>query len=264
MITYIISTIASVLFAGINNKNECQYAREQRTKLLEDFSPTNNKEEIEKEQKLKNLEMKVLEAKVPGFFPTPPNLIQNLLELADIQQNERVLEPSAGKGDILDAIKKSYSYKELHAIEPHSTLREILTLKGHQLVGSDLLQYNSGDRYDKIIMNPPFEDGQDVDHVRRAFTLLKPGGRVVAIMSEGPFFRQFKKDKSFREFLQKMNALVSQPIKEAFTNAFNSTSVTVRIVAINADGSLVRTAGFVTPGHYSKCALNMSEDTGRS
>ncbi|MBT1695915.1 methyltransferase [Fulvivirgaceae bacterium PWU4] len=221
---------------GISNKNECLYAREQRTKLLEDFSPTNSKEQIEKEQKLKNLEMRAFEAKIPGFFPTPTELIQQLLELADIQGDDRILEPSAGKGDLLDAVRESHSYHELHAIEPHSILREILTLKGYQLVDSDFLKYNPGEGYDKIIMNPPFEDGQDVDHVRHAFTLLKPGGRVVFIMSEGPFFRQFKKDKAFREFLQVKNAFVSEPLKEAFKNAFNSTSITVRVVAIDADG----------------------------
>lgn len=222
---------------GINNKNESQYVREQRTKLLDDFLPTNSKGQIEKEQKLKNLEVTAFEAKIPGFFPTPPELIKRILELADIQEDDRILEPSAGKGDLLDAVRESHSYHELHAIEPHSILREILTLKGYQLVDSDFLQYNPEDRYDKIIMNPPFENGQDVDHVRHAFTLLKPGGRLISIVSEGPFFRQFKRDKAFRDFLKEKNAFVSESIKEAFKNAFNSTSITVRIVAVNANGN---------------------------
>jgi hypothetical protein len=58
-------------------------------------------------------------------------------------------------------------------------------------------------------------------------------------MGEGVFFRQFKKDKAFREFLQSNNAFISEPIKEAFKKSFNATGVTVRIVAINGDGSAI-------------------------
>ena len=224
---------------GISSAEDWRIAREQKTKLAESYSPSSIKKQTENERKIKELEMQVLGAKIPGFFPSPPDLIEKLLELADIQDYDRVLEPSAGKGDILDAIKKEHTYKELHAIEPSSQLREILSRKGHWLVGDDFLEYHPEEKYDKIIMNPPFEDGQDIDHVRHAFSLLKPSGRLVAIMGEGAFFRQFKKDKAFREFLQEKSALVSPPIKEAFKNAFNSTAITVRIVAINADGSQV-------------------------
>jgi hypothetical protein len=51
-------------------------------------------------------------------------------------------------------------------------------------------------------MNPPFEKGQDIEHVRHAYDQLKPGGRVVAIMSEGPFFRSDKKATEFRDWLE--------------------------------------------------------------
>jgi len=191
----------------------------------------------EKELKIKELEMQVLDARIPGFFPTPPELIEQLIELADIKADDRILEPSAGKGDILDAIRKNNPDQTLHAIEINSTLREILKLKGYTLVGDDLLREEPEKRYDKIIMNPPFENGQDIDHVMHACFLLHSTGRLVAIMGEGVFFRQFKKDRVFREFLQNNNAFVSEPIKEAFKKSLNSTGVTVRIVAINGDGS---------------------------
>lgn len=43
------------------------------------------------------------------YFPTPSNLIYKMLEGVDIN-NSRILEPSAGKGDILDKIKSLQSY----------------------------------------------------------------------------------------------------------------------------------------------------------
>ena len=56
--------------------------------------------------------------------------------------------------------------------------------------------------YDRIIMNPPFSNRRDAEHVRHAYSLLKPGGRIVAIMGEGVFFGQDKKAQDFREWLE--------------------------------------------------------------
>jgi hypothetical protein len=222
---------------GINNTHDWRSAIVQRGDVLV-HTVTTLKQNGE-EQKLRELEMQVLDAGIPGFFPTPPELIERLLELADITADDRVLEPSAGKGDILDAIRKNNPDQSLHAIEIYSTLREILTLKGYTLVGHDFLSYEPEKRYDKIIMNPPFENGLDIDHVMHAYPMIRSTGRLVAIMGEGVFFRQFKKDKAFREFLQSNNAYISEPIKEAFKKSFNATGVTVRIVAINGDGSAI-------------------------
>jgi hypothetical protein len=90
---------------------------------------------------------------------------------------------------------------------------------------------------DKVLMNPPFEDGKDVEHVTKALSLLKPGGRLVAIMGNGAFYRHYNKDKAFREMLSNKDAWVSEPIIDAFKKAFNPTGVAVRIVVINEDGS---------------------------
>ena len=47
--------------------------------------------------------------------------------------------------------------------------------------------------YDRIIMNPPFSNRQDAEHVRHAYDLLKPNGRIVAIMGEGVFLVVIKR-----------------------------------------------------------------------
>lgn len=224
---------------GINNSGDWSGAIDQLRALMQKAGNVTSQVSTEKELKIRELEMQVLDAGISGFFPTPPELIERLLELADIKADERILEPSAGKGDILDAIRKNNPDQTLHAIEIYSTLREILKLKGYTLVGDDFLSYEPEKRYDKIIMNPPFENGLDIDHVMHAYPMIRSTGRLVAIMGEGVFFRQFKKDKAFREFLQSNNAYVSEPIKEAFKKSFNSTGVMVRIVAINGDGSAI-------------------------
>ena len=70
------------------------------------------------------------------------------------------------------------------------------------LVGVEKRASNSG--YDRILMNPPFSDGRDIEHVKHAYTLLKPGGRIVAIMGESAFTNQNKKATEFREWLDNL------------------------------------------------------------
>ena len=41
-----------------------------------------------------------------------------------------------------------------------SELRKGLALKGYNIVGTDFLEIQ--DTYDKIVMNPPFEGGQEI------------------------------------------------------------------------------------------------------
>jgi hypothetical protein len=224
---------------GISNFPKWTAAIEQKNTLLDKSAANTSPKPDENAEKIRELEMQLLSQKIEGFFPTPPDLIEHLLELAELDRDDSILEPSAGKGDILDAISKKFEGVELDlsAIEINPSLQKILELKGYELIGTNFLTYNTGEKFNKIVMNPPFENGQDIDHVTQALKLLTPGGRVVAIMSEGVFFRSFKKDKAFRILLQEMNAYISQPIKEAFKQGFKSTGVTVRIVAINADGT---------------------------
>lgn len=222
---------------GITSVYNWSRAISQRGELLQHFPSAGIYQRSEQQNQLEEMEMKIKGMKIPGFFPTPKDLIEELLSLADIESGNSILEPSAGKGDILDAIKNEYAGEvTLSACEINPTLREFLTLKGYKVLGSNFLELNQ--KFDRIIMNPPFESGQDAAHVRHALSLLNRDGRVVAIMGEGVFFRKFNKEKEFREMLMEKNAYVSEPIKEAFKNAFNQTGITVRIVVINENGTL--------------------------
>ena len=73
-----------------------------------------------------------------------------------------------------------------------------------ELVG--IAQNGTWSGYDRIVMNPPFSDGRDIQHVQHAYNLLKPGGRMVAIMGEGAFFHSNKRAEAFREWLDTLGA----------------------------------------------------------
>lgn len=218
---------------GITSLENWKEAIKQADHLIEIHSEGFSQSKNEQERKIQEAESKLVGKKIPGFFPTPAALIEKMIRLADLKPGITVLDPSAGKGDILDAVKRHLVGENptLAAIEIQYELREVLKLKGHLVIGNDFME-GEYPGFDRIMMNPPFENSQDAEHVQRAFTLLNHGGRLVAIVSEGPFFRQFKKDRVFREFLKQTDADVSEPIEAAFKNGFNQTGVRVRIVTI--------------------------------
>lgn len=89
--------------------------------------------------------------------------------------------------------------------------------------------------YDRIIMNPPFSDRRDAEHVQHAYTLLRPGGRIVAIMGEGVFFGQDKKAQEFRDWLDAVGGTVEKLPEGTFMDPSLpvNTGVNARMVVID-------------------------------
>jgi len=170
--------------------------------------------------------------KIPGFFPTPRPVISRMLEMAEIGEGDRVLEPSAGKGDILDMIREHHPDTVCTAIEMNGALLDVIRAKSHEVMQGDFLQHEG--QYDVVLMNPPFENGQDIDHVRHAFDQLASGGRLVAVMSHGPFFRNDRKATEFREWLGENGGNHEELPDDAFKGpqAFRQTGVRTQIVEV--------------------------------
>ena len=138
------------------------------------------------------------------FFPTGAAATAAAIDAAEIQPGMDVLEPHAGMAHIADAIREQTGV-EPDVGELSNARRELLEAKGYNLVGSDFLEFQ-GKQYDRIVMNPPFSDGRDIQHVQHAYGLLKPGGRLVAIVGEGAFFQSNKRAEGFREWLDERGA----------------------------------------------------------
>lgn len=126
----------------------------------------------------------------PQLFPTPPDLAAQMVERAEIESGVCVLEPSAGTGNIVKAIRDAVD-TEVVGVEISRTLCSGLErrFQSYELAVkcADFLQCN-GDlgKFDRILMNPPFADGQDIAHIKHAINFLNPGGRLVAICANGP------------------------------------------------------------------------------
>lgn len=124
--------------------------------------------------------------KVHQFYPTRPNVAELAINLAQIGPEHRVLEPSAGLGGIADFLPKERTL----CIEVSRLRCQVLEAKGHRVVCANFLAWAienrlAGQSFDRIVMNPPFDQGQWRAHLEAAADLLAPGGRLVAILPTG-------------------------------------------------------------------------------
>lgn len=184
---------------------------------------------------IREAEKKVRFMKKVGFFPTPRAVIDRMIEEADIQPDHSILEPSAGMGSILDAVHEQFGEGvKSKGYETDADLHGINKLKGHDVEHGDFMSQEPKANYDRVLMNPPFEAGQDAEHVMRAYEHLAPGGKMVAVMSEGPFFRQDKRSQAFREWLGSKEHY-HESMDNAFKgqDVFRETGVKTRLVTIH-------------------------------
>lgn len=135
----------------------------------------------------------------PQLFPTPPELAARMVQYAAIREGDAVLEPSAGTGNLIRAIKETGVYGvAVCAIEINGRLCDALrsafpVTNGDTWNGSavtvmqaDFLDMPAlNQKFDVILMNPPFQNAEDICHILRARAMLAPGGTLVAICANG-------------------------------------------------------------------------------
>ncbi|BBR39396.1 hypothetical protein WP3W19E03_19210 [Aeromonas veronii] len=216
---------------GITNHTELRAALRELVRLQRGLNETAPQREpvTEKTNALKRRLLNNRNAFI-DFFPTPEEYAADLVDRLGIEPGMVVLEPSAGHGMLAEAARDAGATVE--AVELASDLRDILQEKGFSLVGNDFMETTPSQRYDAVIMNPPFSNDMDIDHVRHAFAHLKPGGRLAAIVSSMAGQRSNKKNKAFREWLDDLGASEEMMPEGAFKDSLNPTSVRTKIITI--------------------------------
>lgn len=122
----------------------------------------------------------VPDVKAHQFYPTPESVARVAVALADIGPDDTVLEPSAGQGGLA-----SHFPAQHHAVcvEVSKLHCDILRAKGFVTVECDFLAWAPGaPKFDCVVMNPPFSEGRARAHLEAAAGLLKPAGRIVAVL----------------------------------------------------------------------------------
>ncbi|WP_233874198.1 methyltransferase [Paraburkholderia adhaesiva] len=165
-----------------------------------------------------------------GFFPTPATIVQRLIALAGIQSNHIVLEPSAGRGNIARALGHARRVDCYELLPKNVAALRGLDLKNCRIVEADFLDIKPRPVYDRIVMNPPFAKRADIHHVRHALDFLKPGGRLVSVMSRSVMFREDRLAKEFRDLVAQRGGQFEALEDGAFTES--GTLVSTVIVTI--------------------------------
>lgn len=137
---------------------------------------------------------------------TPPELAKELIALAGVRKNSRVLEPEAGIGNIADAAKEVTD--NVDCIERMTDFCEILKLKKHNVIANDLLTAETAPIYDSVVMNPPFSE--ECEHIKRAFDFVRPGGRLVAVCSSSIQWKSTRKYEQFRDWLSEYTHSINE------------------------------------------------------
>jgi hypothetical protein len=119
-------------------------------------------------------------------FFTPQGTAAFMASLLEAKAGDWVLEPSAGAGALVRAVKNKDSRIVVTAVEQNEKWRAYLKSAGANLVViKDFLAIPDIAKWTSCIANPPFGNGTDlkahIDHMRRC---VKTGGTVVVLVPE--------------------------------------------------------------------------------
>lgn len=134
-------------------------------------------------------------------FPTPANLADDIAKSLDIYRNMAILEPSCGEGSLINAVLRrvdtlNKEFAEI-SIDPIAIEIDAVEIDGINIAlaadiqhdsatitvnQANFLEWQAPRQYDRIIMNPPFNGQEYIKHVAHALSMLKDGGRMIAIV----------------------------------------------------------------------------------
>lgn len=173
------------------------------------------------------------------FYPTPQNLIIKMMaKINNWHEITNVLEPSAGRGDILDYIKEGHGRmwgrdRRYDVIEIERDMQAILKDKEYNLVETDFLQYHGSYHYDLIVANFPFSEGDK--HLLHALNLLQLKGQMVCLVNaqtlKNPHTRL---RKELVKRLKDLNAEVEY-LQGTFLEAERKTEVEVALIHVKVE-----------------------------
>lgn len=154
--------------------------------------------------------------KQTDYFYTPKNVTKIMIGLipescyADLE----ILEPSCGQGHILEMLKENFKNAKITCIEKNPLHCSYLKKKGFQPICKDFLEVTPEEKYNVIVMNPPFSE--ELEHIKHAFEFLKDGGYLVSVSSGTFLYRNDDKHKKFLEWFKERDGSTYKLEKQSF------------------------------------------------
>lgn len=220
-------------------KAEYVYARNDCLTIMQAKKLIMDNATGEKSRK-KNAPVYSLPADDMEFYPTPSEIAGKLFSMIDwkaLRDSDcNILEPSAGRGDLIDYLRSYLGRREEHVaidvIELDSNLQAMLKGKGYRLVGDDFLEYKTSKAYDLIALNPPFIQG-DL-HLLHAIDLMR-NGQIVCILNAETIRNPYTNTrKQLAKELKRLNANVRY-VNDGMRNGARRASVDLALVHIKVD-----------------------------
>lgn len=133
------------------------------------------------------------EYKSHQFYPTPQVIVDEVMKYIPVGI-KTILEPSAGTGRLINGLK-DYNVTAIDIAPLHC---EILDAKEFTRVfNMDFMQYDTENKFDLILMNPPFSKGRSKSHIDKAREHLNAGGTILAILPKGSITKDMEVLKHF-------------------------------------------------------------------
>lgn len=177
-----------------------------------------------------------------NFYPTPEKALDLLIGNYNFH-GKYVLEPSAGKGNIIDYIHKNTKHVTIDAIEIENDLQSILYDKDCMVIYDDFLKFETHSEYDVIVMNPPFDQGDK--HLLKAIEMAEnqstKGCQVFCILNKETIKNDFTNTR--KTLNQKLSIYESKISFESglFVNSERATSVDVALISVYIDNTKTNT-----------------------
>lgn len=178
-----------------------------------------------------------------NFYPTPDHVIEKMLEPYHEKGRgyssllkKTILEPSAGKGNIIDFIQNHFyrasgnrRYKaNIYALEINPDLQAILNHKECKVIGSDFLTTMLHYNFDLILMNPPFDNG--AAHLLQAWKTIRNGDIVCLLNAETITNAYTKERKLLKRIIDKHGTV--EYLDNSFNQAERPTNVKIALVRL--------------------------------
>ena len=142
------------------------------------------------------------------YFATPDEIADIAVsKFSSLSESDTILEPSAGRGSLVNAVRRRCpkAVVDCYELMPEN-IEHLEKVEGARIVGKDFFECH--DKYNRIIANPPFANNQDIDHIYAMFERLTIGGELACIVSQHWKFAKDQKCTYFREWLKENEAQV--------------------------------------------------------
>lgn len=151
-----------------------------------------------------------------GWYPTPPQIADWILDCAGIRAGMTVLEPSAGSGAIVSRAAQRGAVVD--AVEVDERRAGVLLGQGdaRSVTCADFLSVDPLDRegYDRVVMNPPFANG--IEHILHAVGFLHEDAVLVSVMSQGLLWWSDRKAVEFRRLVEDADGEIEELPEDSF------------------------------------------------